>query len=64
MPIQEMKEILQDQGHIFQEIYFESSQIYQLTLMYCFEHINNDILLNLLFQNLYKVIVLVDNLHQ
>ena len=64
MPIQEMKEILQDQGHIFQEIYFESSQIYQLTLMYCFEHTNNDILLNLLFQNLYKVIVLVDNLHQ
>ena len=64
MPIQEMKEILQDQGHIFQEIYFESSQIYQLTLMYCFEHTNNEILLNLLFQNLYKVIVLVDNLHQ
>ena len=64
MLIQEMKEILQGQGHIFQEIYFESSQIYQLTLMYCFEHTNNDILLNLLFQNLYKVIVLVDNLHQ
>ena len=64
MPIQEMKEILQDQGHIFQETYFESSQIYQLTLMYCFEHTNNDILLNLLFQNLYKVIVLVRNLHQ
>ena len=64
MLIQEMKEILQGQGHIFQEIYFESSQIYQLTLMYCFEHTNNDILLNLLFQNLYKVIVLVNNLHQ
>ena len=64
MLIQEMKEILQGQGHIFQEIYFESSQIYQLTLMYCFEHTNNDILLSLLFQNLYKVIVLVDNLHQ
>ena len=64
MPIQEMKEILQGQGHIFQEIYFESSQIYQLTLMYCLEHTNNDILLNLLFQNIYKVIVLVDNLHQ
>ena len=64
MPIQEMKEILQDQGHIFQETYFKSSQIYQLTLMYCFEHTNNDILLNLLFQNLYKVIVLVRNLNQ
>ena len=40
------------QAHIFQDTYFESSQIHQLTIMYHFEHTNHDILLNLLFQYL------------
>ena len=43
------KENEQDQAHIFQEIYMKSSQIYQLTIMCCFEPINI-----FLFQNLYK----------
>ena len=31
---QDLKGILQDQAHIFQETYFESSQIHQLTITY------------------------------
>ena len=53
MLTQEMKEILQDPVHIIQPTYFESYQIYQLTIMYRFEHTNHDILQNFLFQNLY-----------
>ena len=37
------------QGHIFQGTYFKSFQILQLTIMYCFEHTNHDILLIVLF---------------
>ena len=42
----------QSQVYIFQGTYFESSQIHLLTIMYHFEHKNQDILLNFLFQNL------------
>ena len=42
MLIQELKEIFQDQAHIFQETHFKASQIYQLTIMHCFEHTNYD----------------------
>ena len=40
------KESELDQVHIFQDTYFESSKIHPLTIMYCFEHKNHDILLN------------------
>ena len=49
MLIQELKENLQDQAHIFQDTYIQSSQIFELTKMYCFKHANHDILLNFLF---------------
>ena len=49
--IQELKEILQDQAHIFQDAYFKSSQIHPQIKMYCFKHTNLGILLNFLFQN-------------
>ena len=42
----------QGQFYIFQHTYFASSQIHQLTIMYCFKYTNHDILLNILFQNL------------
>ena len=64
MLIQELKEILQDQAHIFQDKYFESSQIHQLTIIYRLEHTNHDILLNFLFQNLHKLFLRALNLHQ
>ena len=38
MLIQELKEFLQDQAHIFQETSFESSKIHKLTIMYRFKH--------------------------
>ena len=41
------KENEQDQAHIFQDKYFQISQIYHLTIMYCFDHINHD--------NLFKI---------
>ena len=44
MLIKEMKKILQDQAHIFQDTYFESSQILQLTIMHSFEHTSQDVL--------------------
>ena len=63
MLILELEDTLQDQAHIIQDAYFKSSQIHQLTTMcryhttiYHFEHTNHDIFLNLLFQNLEKVI--------
>ena len=39
-----VEKILQHQAHLFQDKYFESSQIYQLTIIYHFEHTNHDIL--------------------
>ena len=45
MLIQELKEILLDRAHIFQDIYFKSSKIHLLTIIYHFEHTNHDILL-------------------
>ena len=53
----------QGETHIFQGIYFENSQIHLLTMMRCFEHINNDILLSFLFKNLYKFFFPECNLH-
>ena len=44
--------------------YFESSQIHHLTIMHHFEHTNDDILVNILFQNLYKLFLRAFNLHQ
>ena len=64
MLIKELKEIMQDQAHIFQDTYFETSQIHQLTIMYHFEHTNHDIILHFLFQNLYKIFWRARNLHQ
>ena len=64
MLIQELKENLQDQTHIFQDTYIQSSQIFELTKMYCFKHANHDILLNFLFQNLYKLFLHARNLHR
>ena len=54
MLIEELKETLLYQSHIFQDPYFESFQIHRLTMMSRFEHTNHDVLLNLLFQNLYQ----------
>ena len=44
MLIQKLKEVLQDQTHIFQDTYFSSSQTHELIIMYHFEHKNQDIL--------------------
>ena len=49
MIIPERKENRQDQAHIFQDTYFKSFEIHQLTRMYCFAHINHDNPINLLF---------------
>ena len=46
MLIWELEDILQGEVRIIQYIYFKSSQIHQLTLMYCFEHTNHDNFLN------------------
>ena len=45
----------QDQS-VFQETYFEISQIGQLTIMYHFEHVNHDNPLIFLFQNLFECV--------
>ena len=37
-----------DQVHMLQETYFESLQIHQVAIMYCFEHTNHDIHVNVL----------------
>ena len=42
MPIEELKEILQDQAHTFQDTTFKSSQINFLKIMYHIEHSNRD----------------------
>ena len=57
MLIQEAKEISQEQTHTFQDTYFESSQIYLLRTMYCFEHTTHDIILNFLVQNIITLLV-------
>ena len=36
----------QGQVHMFQDTYFESFQMHQLTIMHSFEDANHDILLN------------------
>ena len=64
MLIQVLKGILQDQAHIFQDTYLESSQIHLLTIMYRFEHKNYDIHLNFLLQNPYILFFRAYNLHQ
>ena len=48
----------------FQDTYFESSQIHQLTITYWFEHTNHDILQKILFQNPYKLFLRARYLHQ
>ena len=45
MLIQDPKKILQDQVHIFSGTYFSSSQMHQITINYCFEDTNHDVLL-------------------
>ena len=55
MLILKLKESLWDQAHIFQEAHFESFQIRLITIMYHSKYANHDILLNFLFQNLYKL---------
>ena len=64
MLILQLKEILQDQAYLYQDTYFKSPQIHLLTIMYRFEHTNHNILLNFLFQNLYKFFLRGRNLHQ
>ena len=54
----------QGRVHIFQGTYFESSQIHQPAIMYLLEHINHDIYINFLFQNLYRLFLRAGNLHQ
>ena len=63
MLIQKLKEIFQDQAHIFQDTNFKSFQIYLTAITYRFEHTNHDILLIFLFQNLYKLFLRAHNLH-
>ena len=46
------KENEEDQIHVFQDAYFGSSQIHQLTIMYRFEHANHHIQLIFFFLNL------------
>ena len=44
------KENEQDQAHMFKDIYLESFQIHQLTIMYCkCKNVNHDNLINSLF---------------
>ena len=64
MLIRELKEILQDQAHIFQDTYLYSSQIHQLTITYGLEHTNHDIFLKFVFQNLNELFLRARNLHQ
>ena len=48
------KENKQGQAHIFQDTYFESSEIHQLAIMYHFELTNHDIILTFLVRDPYK----------
>ena len=43
------KENEQHEVHIYQYTYFRSSQMPELIITYCFEHKNQDVLLNILF---------------
>ena len=36
----------QGRFHIFQDTYSEIFQIHQLTILYCYEHVNHEIFLN------------------
>ena len=54
----------QNQVHIFQDAFIKSSQVSELTIMYHFQHANHDILLNILFQNFYKLFLRARNLYQ
>ena len=64
MVILVQKENEQDQAYIFQDAYFKSSQIYQLKITYRLKHTNHDILLNVLFQNHYRLFLRAHSLHQ
>ena len=59
-----LKIFFQDHTYIFQDTYLETSQTHQLTVMHGFEHKNHDVILNLLFQNFYKLFFRACNLHQ
>ena len=59
-----LKENEQSQAHIFQDTDVESSQIHQVTMMYYFEYKNQNVLLNILFQNFDKNFLPARNLHQ
>ena len=59
MLIQELKEHELGQAHMFQEKYFKSSQIHQLTIMFQLKHTSYDILESVLFQNLYGLFMRV-----
>ena len=50
--------------YIFWDLYFNSCQAPHPTIMYHFEHTYHDILLNVLFQNLYKLLLCGCSLHQ
>ena len=63
MLIQEMKKTLQDQADIFQDTYFESFQIHELTTMKRFELPIHDILRNFLYLTL-DTFLHAFNLHQ
>ena len=52
------------QAHKFHNAHFEIFEIHQLTIIHHFQHINHDILLNFLFQNLYTLFFWVHSLHQ
>ena len=52
-----------DEVGTFKCTYFESSQIHQLTTIYCFEHTNHDVRLKFLFQSVYKLLLRTRNLH-
>ena len=56
---QVVKDNEQNQAHIFQGTYFESSQIHQLTIMYCFEHTDHDIHLKFYFKSFQTLFVCV-----
>ena len=56
--------LIQDQAYVFQDTYFISSQIHQLTIMHRFEDKNHDILLFFLFQNFRKLFLRMYNLYR
>ena len=64
MLIQTLKEISHDPAYIFKFTYFESFQIRLLKIMYNFGNTNRDNIVILLFQNLYKLILRICNMHE